>query len=157
MGITHIAVDLRLGHQGRHRVHDHDIHRAGANHCLCDLQGLLAVIRLGDIEVVNIHADILRVNGIQGMLRINKAGNASPLLYLRHHMKGNGGLTAGLRTVNLDHTSLGDTSQSQGNIQAQGTGGHCLDIHICSGISQLHHRALSVGFFDLGQRRVQGF
>ena len=52
------------------------------------------------------------------MLRIDKAGDPSPLLYLRHHMKGNGGLTAGLRAVDLDHTSLGNASQSQGNIQA---------------------------------------
>ena len=118
MGISHITVDLRLGHQGCHRVHDHNIHSAGADHCLCDLQGLFTVIWLGNIQVIDIHADVLRVNGIQGMLRIDKAGDPSSLLYLRHHMKGNGGLTAGLRAVDLDHTSLGNASQSQSDIQA---------------------------------------
>ncbi len=62
MAVSHIAVDLRLRNQCRYRVHDDDIHCAGTDHGLCNLEGLLAVVRLRDVEVVNIHTDILRID-----------------------------------------------------------------------------------------------
>ena len=86
MAVSHIPVNFGLGHQRRHGVHYHNVNSAGTHHRLCDLQGLLSVVRLGNIEVVYIHADVLGINRIQGMLGIDKSGNSAPLLYLGNHM-----------------------------------------------------------------------
>lgn len=86
MRISHIPVNLCLGHQCGHRVYDHDIHRPGTDHCLRNLQRLLPVIRLRDVKIVYIYANVLGIDRIQRMLRINKPGNAASLLHLCHHM-----------------------------------------------------------------------
>ena len=79
MGIAHFALDLGLGDHRGHRVDDHDIHRTGANQRFADFQGLLAGIGLGDQQLVNIHAQIFGVNGVQGMLHIDENGGAAAL------------------------------------------------------------------------------
>ena len=87
MGVSHLTVNFRLGRQSRHRVNDNDIDRARADHRLTDLEGLLAGIRLGNIQVVDIDTDILRVDGIERVLRVDKARYAAPLLNLRNHVE----------------------------------------------------------------------
>ena len=144
MRIPHLAVDLSLGHQCRHRVYNHDIHCAGTNHGLRYLQRLFSVIRLGNVEIVNIYPDPLRIYRIQSMLGVNKACNTSPLLYLRYNMKRNGRLTAGLRTIYLNYPPLGDPAQSQSDIQAERACWDRLNIHIRTGIPQLHDRTFPV-------------
>ncbi len=57
MGVAHLALELGLGDQGRDRIHDHDVHGAAPDEDLGDLQGLLAVVGLGDEEVVDVDAD----------------------------------------------------------------------------------------------------
>ena len=59
VGITHIAVDLCLGHESRHGVHYDNVDRARPHHGLRDLQRLLAAVGLGNVEVVDVHPDIL--------------------------------------------------------------------------------------------------
>ena len=149
MGISHLSLDLRLGNQRRHRVHDDDIHCPGTNHGLGDLQSLLPVIRLGNVQVVDVDADLLGVDRIQGMLGIDKSGDASPLLHLGYHVERHGGLTAGFRAVDLNDTPLGNPAKPQSDVKAQGACGDSLNIHIRSGIPQLHHRTLAVRLLDL--------
>ena len=86
MGISHISLDLGLRYQSGNGIHDHDIHGTGTHHGLRDLQSLLAVIRLGNIKIVNIHTDITRIHGIERMLGVDKSGDAAALLYLSNHM-----------------------------------------------------------------------
>ena len=59
MALAHVAVDLGLGHQRRHRVDDDDVHRARAHQRLADLQRLLAGVGLGDVQLVNVDAQSL--------------------------------------------------------------------------------------------------
>ena len=89
------------------------------------------------------------------MLRIDKSGDAAAFLYLRYHMESYSCLTGRFRTVHLDDPSLWNTAKSQGDIQAQGTGGHGLNIHICLRISQFHHRTFSILFLNLSKRSFQ--
>ena len=154
MAVAHLAVDLRFGHQSRYRVHNHNIHCAGADHGLGNLQSLLPVVRLGNIEVVNIHADILGIHRVQRMLRVDKPCNAAPFLHLSHHVEGNRRLSAGLRPVNLNHPALGHAAQAQGNIQAQGPGRDSLNIHMGFGVPQFHNGTFPIGLFDLGNSRA---
>ena len=157
MGIAHVAVDLRLGDQGCHRVYNNDVNGAGPDHGLGDLQSLLTAVRLGNIEIVNIHADIFGIDRIQRVLGVNKAGDAAPFLHFRDHMQGHGRLTGGFRSVDLNDPASWNAAQSQSDIQAQGTGGRCFHFHHGRGISQFHHRAFAVLFLYLRDRRVKRF
>ena len=156
MGIAHFALDLGLGDHGRHRVDDHDIHRAGTNQRFADFQGLLAGIGLGDQQLVNIHAQIFGVNGVQGMLHIDENGGAAALLGFGHHMQGHGGLTAGFRPVDLDDSAAGQAADAQCHIQRKGAGGDGFHIH--GGIlAQAHDSPFAKLLFDLADGGFQGF
>ena len=130
MGISHITFNLRPWNQSCNRVHDHNIHSAGAYHGLCNLQSLLTVIRLGNIKIVHIHTDMSGIYRVQSVLRINKACDSAPLLHLCHHMQRHCGLTTGFRSVDFHYSSSGDSAQSQGNIKAQGACWYSLHIHM---------------------------
>ena len=117
MGITHIAFQLCLRNQCGNRVNHHDIDCTGADHGFGNLQCLLSVIRLGNIHIIHIYADCLGICGIQCMLRINKSGNSSALLYFSDHMKGYRGLTGRFRSEDLYDSSLGNTAETQRNVQ----------------------------------------
>ena len=149
MCIAHITLDLGLRNQGRDGVDHDDIDRAGTHHGLGDLQRLLPAVRLGDVQIVDIDADILRIDGIQRMLRIDETGDTAALLNLRDHVQGNGGLTTGLRSVDLYDPALRNAALSQRDIQADRSGGDRLHLHLRRGISQTHHGSLAVLLFKL--------
>ena len=86
MAVAHIPFDLLLRHQRSHRVYNDDVHRTGSHHRLGDLKRLIPAVRLRNIQFIYIHSDILRVDRVQRMLRINKARDPSTLLYFRDHM-----------------------------------------------------------------------
>ena len=88
------------------------------------------------------------------MLRINEACNASTLLYLCYHVQGDRGLAGRLGSIYLYDPALGNSAQSQCNVQADGTGGDCLNIHVGPGIPQLHDGSFSVCLLNLGQGSV---
>ena len=154
-GVSHLSLDLLLGDQGCHGVDDDDVHGAAAHHGVCDLQGLFTVIRLGNVKVVDVHTDVPCIYRVKGMLRVDEACDAAPLLYLGHHVQCHRGLTGGLRTVDLDHPASGNAAQAQGDIQAQGAGGYGLNVHIAAGISQLHNGAFAEISLDLFDRGIQ--
>ena len=89
MGVPHISIDLRLRNKCCNRVNNNNVDGSAADHRLADLKRLLPVIRLRNIQIINIHPNVLRIDWIQRMFGINKAGNAAPLLHFRHHMECN--------------------------------------------------------------------
>ena len=86
MAVSHIALNLCLRDKCCNRVNDHDIHRTGTYHRLSDLKCLLTVIRLGNIKIVDINTDVLRIDRIKRMLCINETGDSASLLYFCNHM-----------------------------------------------------------------------
>ena len=149
MGITHIALNLRTRHQSRYRVHHDNIDGAAAHQRLYNLQRLLASIRLGNQKIVNIHAQILGINRVQGMLRINKGCHAPLPLRLGNHVQGYGSLTRGLRTVNLNDTPPGNTAHAQGDIKGQNTCRNNFYVHIGCRITQAHNGTLAIVLLNL--------
>ena len=143
VGITHFALDFRTGHQCRYRVHNHNINRTAAYHGFGDFQRLFAVIRLRNIEVININPQRLCISGVHRMLRIHIPCNAAALLHLCHHVQGNRCLTGGFRAINLNDSALRQTANPQRQIQAQRAGRHNLNRHFCIIIPQLHYRTLA--------------
>ena len=157
MGIPHIPVNFCLGHQSGYRVNYDNINGSRANHGFRNLKGLLSVVRLGNIEIVNIHADILGIHRIERMLRIYKACNTASFLNLCDHMQGNRSLTAGFRSVYLHNSSLGNPPKPQGNIKAQRTRRDGFYVHVGGVIPQLHNGSLSKLLLDLSKGGVQCF
>src|SRR5205085_1101344 len=70
VGVSHLTFDLGSGYQGSHGIDDDDVHCATAHQHLRNLQSLLASIRLRDQNVVDVHAQLGGINGVQGMLGI---------------------------------------------------------------------------------------
>ena len=154
MGVAYLTVDLRPRHECRHGVYNYDIYRAGSYHSIGDRHRLLAVVRLGDVEIVHIHADALGICRVKRMLRVNKSRDAASLLNLRHHMKSDRRLARRLRSVDLYDPALGDAADTQRQIKAHRAGRSGLHIHRRR-VTQLHDRSLAVVLFDLRQSRLQ--
>ena len=157
VGITHLAVNLSLRNQGCNRVHNDNVYRAGAHHGLGDLQCLLTVVRLGNVKVVNIYANVLCVYRVKGVLRIDETGNTATLLHLSYHVERNCGLTTGLRSVDLNDTALRHTAKAQRDIQADGTSRYSFNIHVGAGITEFHDGTFSIGLLNLCDGSVKGF
>ncbi|MNN27166.1 hypothetical protein D3C81_1406930 [compost metagenome] len=155
MGVTHLALDFRLGHQRRHGVDDDHIDRIGAHQHVGDLQGLLAGVRLRDQQVVDIDTELGGVVRVQRVLGIDKGAGGAQLLCLGDHRQGQGGLARGLRTVDLDDPALGQTADTEGDIQPQRAGGNGRN-RLALVVAHAHDRALTELTLDLTQGRGQG-
>ena len=92
VGVSHVALDLRAGNQRRHRVHDDDIDGAGPDQGLADLHGLLAGVRLGDVQLVDIDPDVPGVGGVQYVLHVDVGCRAAQGLGLSDNVLRQGGL-----------------------------------------------------------------
>ena len=102
MAVAHVAVDLGLRNKRRHRVDDYDVERAGLRELLADRERLLAAVRLGDDEVVEIDADLLRVARIKRVLRVDERRDPARLLRVRDDVEREGRLAGRLLSVALD-------------------------------------------------------
>ena len=154
MGVAHIVINFRSGHQCRHRVHNNNVNGTGARQLLGNLQRLLTIVRLGDQKRVHIHAQVSGINRIQCMLRINKRSLAAGLLRLCHTVERQGGLTTGLRAVDLYDTALRQAVNTGGNVQGQRAGGDGGHIQVLV-LAQAHNGTCAVLLFNLLERIFQ--
>jgi hypothetical protein len=121
---------------------------------LSDLQRLLAGVRLADIEVGDINANLGRVSGIQRVLDIHKAADAAVALRFGNGMKTDGGFAGAFRPVNLDNAPARQPADAERNVQAQAAGGDRFDLQTRS-IAQLHDDALSIFLVQVGKGGVK--
>ena len=155
MAVAHFAVDLRLGGERRHGVHHHHVDGAAADERLHYVESLLAVVRLGYVQVLKLHAQSCGVRGIQRMLRVDERGSAARLLHFRYDVQRDGGLAGGFRTVYLDYPALGDAAYAERDIEGKTARGHRLDF-LNLVVAQTHDRAFAELLLDLGKRQFQG-
>ena len=83
MGVAHVAFELGARHQRRHRVDRDHVERAAADQRLGDLQRLLARVRLRDEQVVDVDADVARVDRIERVLGVDQRRHAARALRTR--------------------------------------------------------------------------
>src|SRR5690606_27048929 len=86
-----------------------------------------AVVRLGQDQVVDVDAELLRVLGVEGVLRVHEGDLAAGLLRVGHRVQGQGRLTGGLRTVDLHRTAAGQATDAQGYVERGRPGRDDLD------------------------------
>ena len=155
LGLAHLAFDLRLRDERGDRVDDDDIHRSGADQHLGDFQGLLAVVRLRDEQVVRVHAELLRVVGVERVLGVDETGQTAGLLRLRDDLERERGLAGGLGPEDLDDPSARDSADTERRVDRQRTGRNDRDGHVGT-VAQAHDRAFPELSLDLRQRRLDG-
>ncbi len=149
MGVTHFAFNFGLRHQCRHGINNHHIHRAGTHQHVSNFQCLLTGVRLGHDQVIHVHAQLLGIVRVQGVLCIHKGTGSAFLLRLGDHAQGQGGLTRGFRAIDFHDTPFRQTTNTKSNIQPQGAGGngrHALAL----AIAHAHHGTFTKLTFDLG-------
>ena len=144
------------GNEGRDGVDDDHVQRGGAHELLGDLKGLFAAVGLGDEQVVDVHAQRLRVRGVHGVLGVDVSGGAAELLRLGHdHQGARVVLPRGLGSVNLDDASAREAAHAERQVEGQHAGGNRVDLDLGRAVAQLHHRFLAVSLFDLSHRQFQ--
>mmetsp|Transcript_9952 Transcript_9952/g.38688 ORF Transcript_9952/g.38688 Transcript_9952/m.38688 type:complete len:352 (-) Transcript_9952:300-1355(-) len=117
--VAHVPLQLGARDQGSDGVEDDHVHSAGAHEGVHDLEGVLARVRLGEQEVVDVHAELERVRGVDGVLHVDEDAGHAPLLRLGHGLQGKGGLAAGLGAVNLDHAAARESSDAERDVERQ--------------------------------------
>ena len=90
------------------------------------------------------------------MLGVDDGGYTAHLLGLGDGVDGQGGLTRGFGTVDLDDASAGITAHAQGIVQADGACGDDLDV-LDVVVAQLHDRPAAESFAYLVHSHLQGF
>ena len=155
MRIAHIPFDLRLGGERRDRVDDDQVDRAAAHECVDDVQRLFAGIRLRNVEIFEVDAQLFGIHGVQRMLGIHKRRDPARLLGLRDGVQGDRRLARRFRAVDLDDAPARDPADPERDIQRQAAGRNDLDVGIAGGVAQLHDGALAVMLFDLREDLIQ--
>src|SRR6202042_264634 len=88
VGVAHLAVEFRFGNEGGYGIDDEDVDGAGADEGFGDLEGLFAVVGLGDEEVVDIDAEFPGVLGVERVLGIDESGEAAGFLGFGDDLEG---------------------------------------------------------------------
>ena len=87
-----------------------------------DFERLLAVVRLRNQQIVHIHAQLLRVGGIERMLGIDERRHAAGLLRLGNHLQSDGGLAGRLRPEDFHHASARKSAHAQRRVERNRSG-----------------------------------
>ena len=154
--VPHLALNLSARRERSNRVDDHNVDRARAHQRLRDIQTLLAGVRLGNQQAVNVDTERLRRNRVERVLRVDKRGGAAHLLRLGHAMQRNRRFTRGLRPVDFDDTAARQAADAKRKVKPDRAGWDMFDIH-ARVLAQAHNRAFAELLFDLPERRGERF
>src|SRR6516164_4411510 len=155
MTVAHLALELGAGNEGRHRIDDQDIYRAGADESVGDLKGLLAGVGLRNQQFVDIDPELASVARVEGMLRIDEGAGPTAALTLGNHVQREGGLPGALRSVDLNDAAAWQSADTERDIEAERAGRNNLGLRRGLVRPEFHNRTLAKGAFDLAERRVQ--
>src|SRR6266478_9457745 len=117
--VAHFAFELGLGHEGSYGVDNDDVNAAGANQRLGDFEGLLAIVGLRDEQIVDVHAQLARVDGIERVLGVDERGSAAELLRFGDDVQRHGGLAARFRAVDLDDAAARKAANAQSGVERE--------------------------------------
>ena len=87
-----------------------------------DLERLLAGVRLGDEELVDVDADPARVLRIHRVLRVDEGADPTASLRLRHHVVDERRLAGGLRAEDLDDPAAGQPADPESHVEGERAG-----------------------------------
>src|SRR3546814_12862217 len=73
MAVAHFTLDFSARNESGDAVDDEDIDRIRANESVDDLERLFASVRLGNDEIVDVDAELARIDRIEGMFGIDES------------------------------------------------------------------------------------
>jgi hypothetical protein len=155
VSVAHLSLDLGPRYERGDRVDHHDVERAGPNEHVRDLERLLARVGLRDEELVDVHAEPLRVRRIERVLRIDERGDPALALRLGDHVETDRRLARALGAEDLDDAPARDPPDAERDVERERTRGDHRDAGAHGVLAELHHRALAVLLLDLRERDVE--
>ena len=155
--IAHIAFEFGLGHERGHRVHHDDVHGVRTDQLLRDFERLFAIVRLRNEKIVDIHAQLARVDGIERVLGVDERRLAAELLRLGDHVQSESRLAARFRAVHFDDASARKTADAESRVDGDRAGGDHADRDEHVAVPQTHDRAFAVRLFNLRDCQIQIF
>ena len=155
LGLPHLPLELDAGRQRRDRVDCDHVDGAGADEEVDDLERLLAVVGLGDEQLVGVDADPLRVDRVDRVLGVDERADAAARLCLGEDVVDQGGLPRRLRAEDLDDPPARDAAHAEREVEGERPGGDRVDLDRAV-VAELHHGALAELLLDLGHRRLEG-
>ena len=117
--VAHLAFELGLGRQRRHRIDHHDVDAAGTHQRVGDFQRLFAGIGLGDQHLVDIDAQLPGIDGVERVFGVDIGGDAALFLGFGHDMQRQRGLARRFRPVNLDHAAARQAADAERDVEAR--------------------------------------
>src|SRR6185295_15731082 len=124
---AHLAFDFRLRHERGHRVDHDDVDAVAADEDLDDFQGLFAVVGLRDEQVLDVHAELLRVGGVERVLSVHECRGAAGALRLGDHLQRKRRLARGFRSEDLDDAPAWDAADAERVVDADRARGDDVD------------------------------
>ena len=152
---AHFALDLGPRRQRRDRVDDQHVDRARTHQRVGDLERLLAGVGLGNEEIVEVDAELARIDGIERMFGVDEGANAALFLRFRDHMQRQRRLARGFGPVNLDDPTARQAADAERDVEPERSGRHRLDLDRLLILAEAHDRALAERPFDLRQGGVE--
>ncbi len=153
--VAHLALDLGARRQRGDRIDDQNVDRAGAHQRIGDLKRLLAGIGLRDQEIVEVDAELARVDRVERVLGVDEAADAALLLRLGDRVKRERRLARRFGPVNFDDAAARQPADAEGDVEAEGAGGHRRDLDRRRALAEPHDRAFAETALDLAQRRIE--
>ena len=126
---------------------------SGAHERLGDVKSVLAAIGLRNEQIVDVHAQCARVNGVESVLGVDERSLSAALLYLCDDVERDGGLTRGFGTVYFDYSSARETADAESKVQPQRSGMNSLHRHVRI-LSEAHYGARAEVALYLADRGV---
>ena len=114
--VAHVAFNLLLGCKCRHRVDNKDVDGRRTDKLVGYFESLFAVVRLRNPKVGHVYTKFFGIETVEGVLGIDKGGNAASLLRLGNGVDGECGFTRRLGAINLDDAAAGIASHAQGHV-----------------------------------------
>src|SRR6267378_4104146 len=94
-----------------------DVERSRAHQDLADLEALLARVGLGNQQVVHVHAELLRVLDVEGVLGVDVGRGAALALGVAYDVQGQRRLAARFRAEDLGHPPARDAADTDRGIE----------------------------------------
>ena len=155
VGITHLSFDLGLRHESRDGVDDDQVDGTGTDQHVGDLERLLSCVGLRHEERIDVDAELLRVVGVEGVLRVDERGDPAGALAVRDGVQGQRRLTRRLRSVDLDDAPARKPADAERHVERDRSGRDDLDRGAFVA-AQAHDRPLAELAVDLGESRFEG-
>ena len=153
--VAHLALELGARGERGDRVDRHDVDRAGAHEHVGDLEGLLAVVGLGDEQLVDVDTDLARVERVHGVLGVDERADAAELLGLGQDVVEQRRLARGLGAEDLDDPSARHAADAERQVERQRAGGNRPYAHLRALVAHAHDGALAELALDLAERALQ--